>query len=60
MSVHNKIPQNRPHDGRLAALSPEVTHEDFFRSELEYTAGLDREEIPLSLISPWEKCVAYR
>ena len=53
--------QNKPHNnGRLAALFPEVTHEDFFRSELEYTVGFDREEIQLSSISPWEKFVAYR
>ena len=47
-------------NGRLPALFPEVTHKDFFRSELEYTVGFDREEIQLSLISPWEKFVAYR
>ena len=49
-----------PHNGRLAGLFSEVTHEDFFRSELEYTVGFDREEIQLSSISPWEKFVAYR
>ena len=53
------LPQNKPHNGHLAALFPEVTHKDFSLSELEYTAGFDREEIHLSLISPWEKFVAY-
>ena len=37
---------NKPHNGRLAALSPEVTHA---RRELEYIVGFDREEIQLSL-----------
>ena len=47
-------------NGRLAALFPEVTHEEFLRRELEYTVGFDREGIQLSLISPWEKFVAYQ
>ena len=51
---------NKPHNGCLAAPFPEVTHEEFLRRELEYTVGLDREEIQLSLISPWKKFVAYR
>ena len=55
-----QLPQNKPHNGRLAALFPEVTHEEFLRRELEYTVGLDREEIQMSLISPLEKFVAYR
>ena len=53
------LPQNKLHNGRLAALFLEVTHKEFLRRELEYTVGLDREEIQLSLISPWEKFVAY-
>ena len=60
--VHTSyIPLNKPHNGRLAGLFPEVTHEEFLRREVEYTVGSDREEIQLlSLISPWEKFVAYR
>ena len=54
------LPQNKPHNGRLAALFLEVTHEEFLRRELEYTVGLDQEEIQLSLISLWERFVAYR
>ena len=54
-SAHSEVTchlsQNKPHNGCLAARFPEVTHEDFFRSELEYTVGFDREEIQLSLIS---------
>ena len=37
-----QLPLNKPHNGRLAALFPEVTHE-FLQRELEYTVGLDRE-----------------
>ena len=48
------------HNGRLAALFPEVTHEELLQKELKYTVGFDPEEIQLSLISPWEKFVAYR
>ena len=55
-----QLPLNEPHNGRLAALFPEVTHEEFLRRELEYIFGFDRKEIQLSLISPWEKFVAYR
>ena len=54
-----QLPQSKPHIGRLAALFLEVTHE-FLRRELEYTVRLDREEMQLTLISPWEKFVAYR
>ena len=42
--------------GLLAALFLEVTDPGFARRELECTVG---EEIQLSLISPWEKFVAY-
>ena len=55
-----QLPQNKPHNGRLAALFPEVTHKEFLRRELECAGGLDREEIQLSLISLWEKFVTYR
>ena len=55
-----QLPQSKPHNGRLAALFPEVTHKEFLQRELENTVGLDREEIQLSLISPWEKFIAYR
>ena len=55
-----QLPQSKPHNGHLAALFPEVTHEEFLQRELEYTVALDREEIQLYLISPWEKFVAYR
>ena len=54
-----QLPQSKPHNGRLVALFPEVTHKEFLRRELEYTVGLDREEMQLCLISPWEKFVAY-
>ena len=37
-----QLPQNKTHNGRLAALFLEVTHEEFLRRELEYTVGLDR------------------
>ena len=50
-----QLSQNKPHNGRLAALFPEVTHE-----ELEYIVGFDQEEIQLSLISLWGKIAAYR
>ena len=36
---------NKPHNGRLAALFPEVTHAEFYRRELECTIGFDGEEI---------------
>ena len=36
---------NKPHNGRLAALFPEVTHAEFVRRELECIIGLDGEEI---------------
>ena len=53
-------PLNKPHNGHLAALIPEVTHAEFLRKELEFTVGFDREEIQMSLISLWEKFIAYR
>ena len=51
---------NKLHNGRLAVHFPEVAQLEFFRRELKCTVGLDREEIQLSLVSPWEKFVAYR
>ena len=45
---------NKPHNGL------EVTHAEFFRRGSECTIGFDGEEIQLSLISLWEKFVAYR
>ena len=51
---------NKPHNGRLAALFPEVTHAELFRRELECTIGFDGEEIQMSLISLWEVFVPYR
>ena len=42
---------NKPHNGRLAALFPEVTHAEFSRRELECTVGFNREKI---YGSPWE------
>ena len=36
---------NKPHNGRLAALSPEVTQAEFVRRELECIIGFDGEEI---------------
>ena len=36
---------NKPHNGRLAALFPEVTHAEFVRRELECIIGFDGEEI---------------
>ena len=36
---------NKPHNGRLAALFPEVTLAEFVRRELECIIGLDGEEI---------------
>ena len=47
-----------PHNGRITALFPEVTHEDFFRSVLGSAVGFKRDEIQSSLISPWEKFVS--
>ena len=49
---------NKPHNGRFAALFPEVTHAEFFRKELECTFVFDGEVIQLFLILPWEKFVA--
>ena len=51
---------NKPHNGRLAALFPEVSHVEFFRKELECTFVFNGEEIQLFLISSWEMFVAYR
>ena len=36
---------NQPHNGRLTAYFPEVTHAEFVRRELECTVGFDGEEI---------------
>ena len=35
----------KPHNGRLAALFPEVTQEEFVGRELDYIIGFDGEEI---------------
>ena len=53
-----QLPLNKLHNGHLAALFLEVSHEEFLRRELEYTVGFHREEIQLSLISPREKFVS--
>ena len=50
---------NKLHNDRLAAHFLEVVQSEFFRRELKCTVGLNREEIQLSLISLWEKFVAY-
>ena len=52
-----QLSPSKPQNGRLAALFPALTHKEFLRKELEYTIGFDRNEIQLSLISPWEKFV---
>jgi len=51
---------NKLHNGRLAALFLEVTHAESFRKELECTFVFDGDEVQMSLISPWEKFIAYR
>ena len=41
-----QLPQSKSHNGRLAALFPEVTHEEFCEENYtEYTGGLDQEKI---------------
>ena len=58
--VVQHVPLDKSHNGCLTALFQEVTHEEFLQRALEYTVGVDREEIQLSLISPWENFVAYK
>ena len=41
-SVHSGVTcklYNKPHNGHLATLFPEVTHKVFLQRELEYTVG---------------------
>ena len=56
--IHVPTVSQWPHNGRITALFPEVTHEDFFRSVLGSAVGFKRDEIQSSLISPWEKFVS--
>ena len=52
-----QLPLNKPHNGRLAAVFPKVTHEEFLSRELEYTVGPDRGEIQFNTVSFWVKNV---
>ena len=44
-----QLPQNKPHNGHLVALFWQVTHAEFFQTELEYTVGFNREDFDFTV-----------